>query len=351
MKFNKIGVMLLISMVTLVGCSSAEGLTGDNLINSNKDNLVVQGYVEAKEININTKVPGDVEAIFLNEGDEIKKGDVILKISSDTIQAKKQQTEALIAAASGQVKAAEAAKKAAEAQYTKAENGARVEEVAQAKAAYELAEKTYNKIVILYEENAIPESKYDEVKVKYEVTKKTYEMVREGAREEDKLAASALVSQAGSMVDAANGKLLEAKGGLGEVNTYLEDTIIKAPMDGVITSLNVDEGELVSTGMPLITLTNMENIWIELKVQETDLAIVEIGQEVKVNFLTYKDKEFKGIVKSVNKKPDFATKRATNNNGEFDILAFGVKVELVDIEETIFPGMTAIVDFGKRVEK
>ncbi len=350
MKVKKLGILALVSILGLTGCSSVQGLTNDQIFQKSEGHLIVQGYVEAKEININTKVPGDIENIYLKEGESVLKGDLILKISSDSIEAKKEQTEALVSAATGQVEAAEAAKQAAVAQYNKAENGARTEEVAQAKAAFELAEKTLKKIKVLYEEDAIPESKYDEVAMKYEIAKNTYEMAEEGAREEDKMAAQAVVTQAESMVVAAQGKLLEAKGGLGEVETYIDDTLIVAPMDGVITSLNVDEGELVSTGMPLITLTNMTNQWVEVKILETDLSQVEIGQEVAVKLLAYQDSVFTGTVLSINKKPDFAVKRATNNNGEFDVLAFGVKVSIDDIEESIYPGMTAIVDFGKKVD-
>lgn len=351
MTFKKIGALLLVSTMALVGCSNVSGLTGDNIIKNDKGQLIVQGYVEAKEININTKVPGDIEDVLVKEGDFVKIGDLILKISSNTIEAKKQQTEALIMAAEGQVKAAEAAKQAALAQQKKATNGARTQEVEQLKMAYELAKKTFDNVTVLYEADAIPESKYDEVKIKYEVSKKNYEMAQEGAREEDKLASTAIVSQADAMVHAASGKLLEAKGGLNEVNSYLEDTLIEAPMDGVITSVNVERGELVSTGMPLITLTDMNDMWIDIKVRETALSMVELNQEVTVEFLAYDNKKFKGVVRSINKKPDFATKRATNSNGEFDVLSFGVKVELIETDETIYPGMTAIVNFSKPVEK
>lgn len=343
-------VSLIVTMLFIIGCVST-AITGDDLIKGSKENFIVQGYVEAKEININTKVPGQIEDIKINEGEKVKKGDILIFISSESIYAKKEQVEALVSAAEGQLMAAEAAKQAALAQYEKAENGARLQEIEQAKAGFDLAEKTYNRVKTLYDEGACSTATFDEVKTKYEVAKQQYDMAKQGAREEDVLAAKAVLAQAESMVDAAEGKLLEAKGALEEVNTYIDDTIIKAPMDGTITSLNVEIGELVSTGMPLVTVSNMDKPWVELSIPETDLYMVELDQEVDVEFPAYPDKVFKGMVTQINKKPDFATKRATNNNGEFDILSFGIKVELKDIDEPIYSGMTAVVDFGKRDEK
>lgn len=353
MKIRKIivPIYLLIAVFIFSACSpSVVSVTGDELIHGENTNLLVQGNVEAKEIDINTKVAGKISDIKVKEGDKIKAGDVLVVIDSNTLLAKKEQTQALIMAAEGQVKAAEAAKQAAMAQLQKAENGARKQELEQLKVGYELAEKTFKRVELLYQSKGCPTSQYDEAKTKYEVSKQQYEMALEGAREEDILAAKAVVAQAESTIQAAKGKVLEAKGGFDEVNTYIEDTAIRASMDGTITSLNMEVGELVTTGMPILTISNLDSQWIEVNVKETDLSMVKLNDEVAVTLPAYKGEKFKGKIVRVNEKPDFATKRATNNNGEYDVLSFGVKIELDNVEKTIYPGMTAIVDFGKRVE-
>jgi HlyD family secretion protein len=158
-------------------------------------------------------------------------------------------------------------------------------------------------------------------------------MAEQGAREEDKAAAEALVEQ--------------AKAATEEVQTYLDDTVIKAPMDGTVIALNVNEGELVSSGMPLATLTSNKKPYVEINVKETDLGQVRLGGEVKITISAYPDDVFKGKIVNVNQKPDFATKRATNNNGDFDVLSYKVKVELTGIDKELYPGMTVMVDLGK----
>jgi HlyD family secretion protein len=170
------------------------------------------------------------------------------------------------------------------------------------------------------------------VEAQYTAAKEQYEMALEGARTEDKAAANALVDQ--------------ASGAVAEVNSYLEDSVIKAPMDGVVTSVDVDQGELVSTGMPLAAVTSPKNPWVEVNVKETDLAKVHLGKEVKLTFAAYPNETFKGKVVNVSRKPDFATKRATNENGDFDVLSYGVKVEVLNMDKELHAEMTVLVNFG-----
>lgn len=307
---------LIVMIVVIVALCLVFALVKGDLGKS-KD-LIVQGNIKTEETDLNSKISGSIDQILVEEGQAVKKGDTLIIISSETIEAKKQQAEAATAAA--------------EAQYNKALNGARSGEVAQAKAAYELAEKTYHRIKTLYEQEAIPANTYDQAYAQYTAAKETYEMAEQGAREEDKAAAEALVNQ--------------AKAAIEEVQTYLDDTVIKAPMDGTVTALNVNIGELVSSGMPLASLTGSEKPFIEINVKETDLGMVQTGADVEITMTAYPDEVFRGKIVNVNQKPDFATKRATNDNGDFDILSYGVKIELAQTDKTIYQGMTVMVNLG-----
>ncbi|MCH5139171.1 HlyD family secretion protein, partial [Clostridiaceae bacterium UIB06] len=74
----------------------------------------------------------------------------------------------------------------------------------------------------------------------------------------------------------------------------------------------------------------------------------KLNGEVSVKLSTYPGEQFKGKIVRINKDADFAVKRATNDNGEFDVLSYGVKVELIDMNKPLHAGMTAFVDFGKK---
>jgi HlyD family secretion protein len=114
----------------------------------------------------------------------------------------------------------------------------------------------------------------------------------------------------------------------------------------VVTQVNVRNGELVSTGMPLLVIDDKSDSWILCSVRETSLAKVHLGQVVSVKLAAYQDKDYEGKVVRINKDADFAVKRATNDNGQFDVLSYGVKVELAGVDKPLYAGMTAFVDFG-----
>lgn len=307
--------------------------------------LTVQGNIKTDETNINSKLAGLIETVFVEEGQEVGKGDVLLRLDSRSLAASKQQAQAALQAAREQQSAAAAALESAQAQYEKAVNGTRSQDLAQALAAYELAAKTYERIRELHGAGAVSNADLDQAATQYTVTQQAYTMALEGARTEDISIARAAVAQAAATVEAAAGQVLQAEGAVAEVDTYLEDTEITAPLDGRITALNVNAGELISTGMPLATISSTEKPWVELKVRETDLSFVSLNQSVQVNIAAYPDKVYQGTVVRINKKPDFATKRSTSNNGTFDVLSYGVKIVLTDLDEEVYPGMTVFVHF------
>lgn len=395
-----------------------------------KEGLVAGGLIEVNEVNINSKVPGRVVKVYVEEGQQVKQGDPLVEISSDELQAKKQQAEAAVAqaeaalkaakelheqakagveaskglvqqaeagvaAAEGKVNEASAGVKAAEKQYEaatavkdKADNGARSQEVVQAQTAYDLMKASYDRIAVLAEKGAVSQQKLDEIKAQLTVAEQTLSMAKEGARIEDKAAATAtseqaqagleasktrvdqaqaglsaaraqltqamagvdsanaLLLQASAGVEAKEGLVSQAKGALAEVQAYLDEVIIKAPIDGTVTTLNSKEGELVSTGTQIGIVGNLKDTWAQVSVKETELASVKEGQSVVVKVPAYKDQIFTGTVSTINAEPSFAVKRATNENGDFDIVSFGVKIKLDNVNETLRPGMSAYIQFA-----
>lgn len=389
-------------VIALVVIVSAVGITiGSNAYGGNKEQDTSQGIVFAKDVSINTKIPGRILKFYVEEGQEVKIGDPIVEISSEELEAKKSQLTAQVEQAKAGVEASQAVVDMAEGNYnlsqeriaqakagvkasesqrdiasainTKAENGARTQEVAQAESAYALWESTYNRAVVLYDGGAITKQKLEEIKTQMDVSGETLNMAKEGARTEDKAAASAQLSmaeagilasnsllnqaseasnialaqvnQAQAGLVAAQGKLDQAKAGLQEVEVYLKDSVIKSPIDGTVTTINSDEGELVSTGTSIGTVSNIDKCWINVNLDEDKLEGLDDGQVVDVRFIAYKGKTYQGTIVTINKQPDFAVKKATNENGNFDIVTFGVKIELNNLDQSIRPGMTAVVNF------
>lgn len=349
--YYTICLMLMITLFT-AGCAAKT----ENMMNifndqdkieifKNAVGVVSQGVIEAKEISINSKIPGRIAKLHVEEGKEVKAGDLLVEIASDELKAKEEQAKAVIEAAKAAYQAAKGQVAAANAMLAKAQNGAREQEIAQAQAYYDLMTKTFERVEKLYEKGAVSAQKKDEVKTQLEVAAQQLSIAKEGARSEDISGAQALVAQALAMEQAAKGKLEQAQAALQEVQAYLKDTKITSPIHGTVTVINADEGELVSTGMPIATVTDLNDTWVEVKVKETDLAKISLGQHVEVKIPSFTDDIFTGKVVRINQKPDFATKRSTNDNGEFDILSFGVKIQLENKDKIFRPGMTAFVHF------
>ncbi|OCA99664.1 HlyD family secretion protein [Clostridium beijerinckii] len=346
----KNAALVVFSMVVaniFTGCTPVSTLTGDKLVKQTKSNLIVQSNVDMTDVNVNTLIPGKVKEIKVKEGDNVKKGDVLLIVDSDTLAAQQAQVQAQIETAKSQLNAAQAARDAASAKLELAQNGARPEEIDQAKSAYDLAKITVDRLKVLYDQGSIPKSDFDNAETQMQVAKDKYDIAQSGARPEDIKAAQAQVDQANASVEAVEGQIKQAEAALRGVNVNLNYATVTAPEDGTITQVNVEAGEVISTGMQLIVVTKTDEPSILCNVRETDLSKVDLEQEVSVKIPAYKDEEFKGKVVRINKDADFAVKRATNDNGEFDVLSYGVKVELTDNDKPLRSGMTAFVDFGK----
>lgn len=369
-------LIIIITVVLLAVFGLVFGLNQDTMGNFNETSYT--GSLEGTEVDINSKIPGRVLKLYVSEGEEVKAGQVIAKISDEELQAKKAQAQALVEAAKAQLDQAKlavtiqdqvnqanvfkagGAYKAAQAQLNKARNGARAQEIAQAQANYELWVKTSKRVHELYSKGAVPAQKVDEVDTQLKVAAQTLNMAKEGARSEDIAAAAGLAEQAMAGVEQANAGLLQtsiakmnvaaaeakheqALAGLREVAAYLKDTVVKAPVDGVVTVTYTDPGELISTGMPIASVTADNDLWVQVKVRETELAGVSLHRKVRVELAAGGTAE--GEVVWINKKPDFAAKRATGERDDKDVLAYGVKIKLSSQPENAVIGETVRVKF------
>ncbi|TEB07956.1 Macrolide export protein MacA [Pelotomaculum schinkii] len=339
-------IFLVICLVVVLG-TVMNHLTGEDIIAKESKKLVVQSTLEMKETNINSQVAGQIKQLNVKEGDTVKKGQILAVIDSDNLLAQREKAQAAIATVYGQISSAEAAKAGAQAALKKVQTGAKPEEIAQAKANFDLAQANYDRKKSLFENSAISKSELDSVAAQYEVAKQQYNLVVNGATREELDQAQANLDAASASITTLQGQLEQA---LAEVEVNIGKTEITAPTDG-ITQLSVEEGELISTGLPIAVITDTAAPWVECKVMEDNLSKVKLDQSVEVTFQAYPGEVFQGRITQINKSADFAVKRATNSNGEFDILAYGVKVELQDVDVPLYAGMTVFVNFGEEKKK
>ena len=293
-----------------------------------RDPEVIQGEMEVEEYRVSGKVPGRILELRVKEGDLVKAGDTLAIIEAPEVEAKMVQAR----------NAADAASAVAQ----MAQNGARKEQVQaaaqlyeQAKAGLEIAEKSYNRVKKLYEEEVISAQKFDEAEAMYKsaqaqvkAAKSQYDMAVNGARAEERRAASATAGQ--------------ARGAVQEVQGYVRETVQIAQMAGEVTDVFPKVGELVGTGTPIMSIAVMDDQWATFNIREDQLKDIKVGQEITVRVPAI-DKETKMKVTSMKDKGSFAVWKATKASGQYDQKTFEVKARPTEAMKDIRPGMSVIL--------
>ena len=293
-----------------------------------RDPDIIQGQVEVTEYRVSSKVPGRILELRVSEGDFVKAGDTLAILDAPEVRAKMEQ--------------ARSAESAAAALELKAQNGARKEQIQgafsvlqQAKAGYEIAEKSYQRIQRLFDEGVVSAQKRDEVYANYKAmeaqmkaAQSQYDMAVNGARMEDKLAAAAQVGR--------------AKGAVQEVNSYIHETVQIAQKEGEVANIYPKVGELVGTGSPIMSIAVMDDMWGTFNVREDQLNGMKVGSEFSA-FVPAFNKEIKMKVYYLKDQGAYAVWKATKSNGQYDLKTFEVKARPVEKLDGLRPGMSLII--------
>jgi HlyD family secretion protein len=293
----------------------------------------IQGEVEATQIKVASKLAGRIDSLFVHKGDDITSGMLLFTITSPELDAKYLQASAV--------------RKAAGFQKEKADNGAQKEDIQAAfnswqtaLASSEFAKKTFQRLDNLFKSGVIAEQQKDEAETRMKASAETenaarslYEKAKKGARYEDKGAAGALVAQADGVIS--------------EVNSYLSETHIVAPISGEIANIIAERGELVPSGYPIITIVDLNDVWVTFNIREDLLASIQKGSTFTARFPALGMKEIKLKVIYINALGEFATWNSTKSSGDFDVKSFEVHAVPVEKTSRLRPGMSALVNWNE----
>jgi HlyD family secretion protein len=320
-KQSLIGVGVLIAVVVVLAVVG--------LIVLRPEPEVLMGEAEASEYRVSGKVPGRVEEFYVHEGDQVKAGDTLVFINSPEVSAKLEQ--------------AQAARSAASAQAGKAKKGARQQQITaayqmwqKAQVGVDIAKKSLDRVQSLYDKKVVSAQKRDEVEAQYKAAvatanaaKSQYDMALEGAQQEDKEAALALVAQ--------------ANGAIAEVQSYMGERYLTAPCDGEVVEIYPKRTELIGTGSPVMSIVDMSDMWFTFSVREDLLGNLKVGKVVEVTIPALGDGTYQARVTYLRAMASYATWRATKNNGQYDMKSFDVRMVPVEEIPGLRPGMTAII--------
>ena len=290
--------------------------------------ILLQGTTECTTYKASSKIAGRIVDMKVEEGQRVERGELLYTLSTPELDAKLQQAEAVRSAAS--------------AIDQKVLSGARVQQIEaalnmwqQAQAGRELAQKTFDRVKALYEQGVVPAQKFDEAQARYEAAAATeraaraqYDMAVNGARREDRLAAEAQVSR--------------ARGAIAEVTSYLNETILTASDDGLVTEIFPEVGELVGTGAPIMNVARMDDVWFTFNIREDLLPGIAVGRELTA-YLPALGIAVPVRITRMKDVGSFAVWKATKALDRFDLKTFEVRARPVSPVEGLHPGMSAVL--------
>lgn len=289
---------------------------------------IVQGEVEVSEYRVSCKLPGRVVELRVKEGDFVHVGDTLAILEVPEVDAQK--------------KVAEAAGEATRAIQDLTDAGARKEQIQgayqlyqQAKAAQEIARKTYNRMQNLYDEGVVSGQKRDEAFAAYKATeaqvlaaKSQYDMAQNGARSQEKVVAAKNAQAAKSAVDV--------------VASLLRETVQVSAVEGEVSEIYPKVGELVGIGSPIMSISIMSDLWGTFNVREDQLNGMKVGDTFNA-YLPAFNKNIRMKVYNIKDEGSFAVWKATKTTGQYDLKTFEVKARPVGRLEGLRPGMSLIV--------
>ena len=369
---------LLISVAVLALLLGLVYIGGRSRWGRNPQAIRVSGNIEVTDVELAFKIPGRVVERRVDEGENIKTGQVAARLETADLAAdvavrrgEVQAAQAVLAellagSRPEEIKAAEGAAQQAEARLKELEAGSRVQELAAAQASFERAQAEaeraradYERYAGLFKKSIISAQQYDVARTAYETAKAHQEevgeqlkLVREGPRKEQIEQARAALVQARERyilaqkgprretIDQARARLEQAQSALALVETRLGYATLYSPLSGVVLSKNIEPGEYVAPGTPVVTVGDLVNVWLRAYINETELGRVKLGQRARVKTDTYPGKWYAGRVSFISSQAEF-TPRSVQTEKERVKLVYRVKIDIENPNMELKPGMPA----------
>ncbi|MDF2874017.1 MAG: emrA 1 [Sporomusa sp.] len=293
------------------------------------DDARVKGTIVA----VSAKISGRIGKILVKEGDTVKAGQVIATLEQQEFEAQVDQAKANLAMAQAKLAATMAGNRPQEIAQANAT-------VLQAKSSMENARRNSERDEELYQQGAIAVQQRDAGRTAFEIAQaqysaatEQYSLSVEGSRQEDIMVGQAQVQQARAILKNAE--------------IQLADTTLKAPVSGVIALKSTEEGEIVSFGQQLFSISNLSDVWIGANIEETYIGRVKVGQHVEFTIDAYPNQQFTGQVIEVGPASgsQFALLPTENTSANFTKVTqrLPIKIQAEESGYVLKPGMSAVI--------
>jgi HlyD family secretion protein len=293
---------------------------------SGKVGIRISGNIEATAVEVSFKIPGRVSERLVDEGAMVNAGQVIARLENEELVhevALRQADFRGMRAALDELLA-----------------GSRKEEIAQAEAILDATEAEakqsaddFKRQETLFLKEVIPQQKFDAARAAYDTSraqvrqaKEALALVRKGPRREK--------------IDQARARLSEAEASLALAKTRLGYAILRSPVSGLVMEKNIEPGEQVAAGTPVVTVGELDAVWVRAYINETDLGKVRVGQKVRVTTDTWPGKVYYGTLTFISSEAEFTPKNVQTQKERVK-LVYRVKVTIPNPNMELKPGMPA----------
>jgi len=296
--------------------------------------LLVQGEVDATRLDIAARVDGRAKEIPVERGQNVSAGAVLVRIGNPETIAKQAQMTA--------------ARVVAEAQLANILVGTRVEVVAAKKAALEraqaaqvLAQKTFDRVQTLTGQGNAPQARLDQVTDNLHESERAVDQARSAYNQ-------AVNGYTREEREIARANVEKAKADVQAVQSIVDQMTVYAPVASQVYRRNVEPGEYVSPGVPLVTLIDLADVWIHFDLREDLVKTLKVGDRFNVRIPALADRLVTVEVKLIATKGEYASWRATRATGDFDLRTFAIRAYPVTPVPELRPGMSAYLDWRSR---
>jgi HlyD family secretion protein len=343
----------------------------------------VSGNIEVDDVAVSFKIPGRVVRRFVNEGESIAYNKEIAKLETADLEADVGLREAEVRAANAaleelengarpeEIAASLAALEKTQAMLAELEHGSRDQEKKAAAAQLAAADVEQQRLSMewarakqLFDRQTISKEQYDQATAardvaieRYRQAREQWDLVRIGPRAEQIAQAKAARDQAEwqfwlvlegprrETIDQTKAKLQQAEASLRQATTRLDYATIWSPLTGIVLSKNIEEGEYVAPGTPVVTIANLDQVWLRAYLDESDVGRVKLGQEVDVTTDSHPGKVYKGRIRFISQESEF-TPKSVQTPKERVRLVYRVRIQIDNPDKELKPGMPADARMG-----
>jgi HlyD family secretion protein len=296
--------------------------------------LLVQGEADATRFDIAARVDGRVKEIPVERSQNVPANAVLVRIDNPETVAKLEQMRTAMAVAEAQLANVLVG--------TRAEVvAARKAELERAQAALMLAQKTFDRTHTLTEQGNAPQARLDQVtdtlhesERAVDQAKSAYDQAVNGYTKEERAIAKANVEKANADIQS--------------VQSIIDQLVVYAPVASQVYQRNVEPGEYVSPGVPLVTLIDLADVWIHFDLREDLVKSLKVGDRFDVRIPALGDRRVPVEVRLIATKGEYASWRATRASGDFDLRTFSIRAYPIQPVPELRPGMSAYLDWRSR---